>query len=108
VTVRKVYQSAKSEQLDEAMIVEINGREFKAFPHRSNIFNEIDFAGVSVTRDPAGMWNYFRAVFGDQFEEFKEYVQGPESGDIDAEMFGQIVQDMQEFKTGRPTGQSSS
>jgi hypothetical protein len=107
MTVRKSYASAKGAQLDEVMEIEIDGEVFATRPHRVGVTKLIDFQGITVTRDPEAMWGFFRASMGDDFERFEEFCNSPEHV-IEAETLGDIIKDMVEFTTGRPTEQSNS
>lgn len=123
-TVRKSYASAKGEKLDEIMEVEIDDTVFAAYPYRVPATVLIDFSGLTVSRDPEAMWNFFRHAMpgpaklfdgsdkiGTEpvtvFDAFKEFTDSP-LHIIEAETLGQIIADMVEFTTGRPTEQSNS
>ena len=107
MTIRKVYESAKGAALDEPMEVQIDDKVFTARPHRVSATTLIDFQGLTVTRDPEAMWGFFRSAFGDDYEEFHTYINSPEVT-ITADTLGEIIKDMVEFTTGRPTEQSNS
>ena len=107
--VRKSYQSAKDGRRDAKMIVDINGTEFTTWPGRAPGTVQIDFSGLTVTRDPEAMWAYFRSTLGsqDEFEKFQAFLND-EANDVDINMLVEIIKDMMEFANGLPTAQSSS
>lgn len=115
---RKSYQSARGAAQDEAFSFDIDAETFTAYPHRVAAGVLIDFQGMSVTKDPEAMWGFFRAAMSGQrladgtlaegdFDRFQDYVNSP-LHPVEAEVLGDIIKDMVEFTTGRPTEQSSS
>jgi hypothetical protein len=115
---RKIYSSARKEKLDEAFDFQLDDVIFVAYPHRAGGTRSIDLAGMQVTKDPAAMWDFLRVVltgprepdgsYGEgDFERFKEYVESPEHP-ILAETLGEIINDMLEEDSGRPTVPSGS
>jgi hypothetical protein len=131
VTARKSYTAAKNEQIDAVFEFDIDGTTFEAKPNRVPGSTLIDFQGLTVTRDPDAMWDFFRAAMNSSedaekvkaremtevatgqdlplspFGKFKAFLDDPVRK-VDINLLMEIVKDMVEFTTGRPTGQSSS
>ena len=119
-TVRKQYQSAKGAYLDDPMELVLDDEVFVARPHRVPATVLIDFQGLQVSRDPDAMWAFFRCAMATrkevdgqmvedltEFDRFHEWVQSP-LHPIEADTLGEMIKDMVEFTTGRPTEQLSS
>lgn len=131
---RKSYHAARNEKIDEIFEFDIDGEVFLAKPHRVPGSTMIDFQGLTVTRDPDAMWDFFRAAMNYEpvpakdspkykaqldpkspgydesltpFGKFKAFIDDP-IRQVDIEMLAEIIKDMVEATTGNPTGQSSS
>jgi len=112
---RKSYQSAKDAKMSTQYIFDIDGTDFETRPGRVPGSVQIDFSGMTVTRDPETMWNYFRCAFvdakgmplEDEYERFKAYLDDPQR-EVSVDLLVEIIRDMIEFANGLPTGRSNS
>jgi hypothetical protein len=110
--VHKTYTSAKDAKANTPFIFEIDGKSFEALPGRVPGVTQIDFSGLTVTRNPESMWDYFRAAFSNdidptKFDEFEAYLKDPVR-DVTIELLMEVVKDMIEFGNGLPTLRSNS
>ena len=125
---RRSYQSARHEDTHEDYEIALDSEVFHAAPWRMNPSQMIDVPGIAVTGDSRAMWDAFRAAmawpFKDdegaeldpdnpakwdttEYDRFRSYVQMP-GRDVPAEVLAQILADLIEAGTGRPTVRSSS
>ena len=105
--VKRSYKSRSQADKDTPMVFDIDGVDFTAYPRRIPSAMLMDIAGMAIHGDSEPMWEVFEAAMGDKYQEFRTLLRDPEHA-IDAEVLGEIIKDMAEFASERPTGPSRS
>jgi hypothetical protein len=114
---RKSYTSAKSEHEGDVMEIEIDSEVFNAVPWRMPVAVLLDVPGISINGNSGPMWEAFRAAFSTtndegeidatEYDRFYAFVRKP-GRRVEADTLAQILADIYEEATGRPTTPSSS
>lgn len=79
---------------------EMHTQAFYCFPGRAPGAVLFDLTGISATSEP--MWEFYSAVMGENYEEFRTFVRDPNHG-VEADNLRDITSWIIEYDTGTPT-----
>lgn len=116
---RKTYETAKSEHAGETMEIVIDNETFVCTPWRLPPSLFLDISGIAITSNTHAVWQAYEAVFSkphaelegvvdkSEYTRFREFVDSSERR-VTIELLGEIITDIYQEATGRPTTPSGS